>query len=130
MSGKGADVIIATGRMSVAPLEGHRRGIDEPRALAARSSIASIVVRGKARVGEAAGSFEGDFLEAGLRGDLLGAGGGATGNSDPVGILPPTPDEDDVGRTPASLDPEEAGREVPVGIAETAKEEEFREEQV
>ena len=81
-------------------------------------------MHGKARVGEAAG-FEGDFLEAGLRDDFLGAGGGAIDTSGPVGILPPIPDKDDAGRALAGPGPEEVGKKAPVGIAGTAKEGSF-----
>ena len=67
----GAKVVMAAGRTSAAPLEGRQWGIDEPRALAACSSISLILVRGGIRVGDAAGSLEGDFPEACLK-QILG----------------------------------------------------------
>ena len=117
-----ADVTTAAGRMSAAPLEGRRRGIDEPRALAARSSIAPILVLGGIRVGDAADSLEGDFWGAFLRGDFLRAGGSATGTSGPARIPPPVPDAGDAERELASPEPVGVGMEGSIRIAGTAKE--------
>ena len=122
---------MAAGRISAAPREGRGRVTGEPRALAARSSIMPIVMHGGTRVVGAADSLEGDFLEAGLRGDLLRVGGTAAGNFGPVGILPPTPDEgegngeEEAGRAPMSPGPEDDGNACFFGIAEAAKEESF-----